>query len=100
MLVQILAQDSIITFFLRTTLPFMIVIALDMTNITNTPHVHITLLALIIVQPHLVVHINLTLVLAIAPLAIAIPLLDAINHHTSLLLKHVPIAIEADLTPT
>ena len=76
----------------------MIVIALDMTNITNTPHVHITLLALIIIQPHLVVHLNLNLIPANAPLASAIPLLDPLN--TALLLNHVPIAIEADLTLT
>ena len=31
---------------------------------------------------------------------ITVPLLDLINHHTALLLNHVPIAIEADLTPT
>ena len=86
----------------------MIVIDLDMINITKTPHVHITHLALIIFRPHFVVfqpiflahiaeHKNLTLVLANAPLAITISLLDAINHHTALLVNHVPIAIEADL---
>ena len=78
----------------------MVVVDLDMSNITKTPHVHNTLLALIIIQPHLVFHINLTLVLANAPSAITIPLLDAINHHTALLLNHVPIAIEVDLTLT
>ena len=97
-LVQILAQDIIITTLLKTTLHIMIVIDLDMTNITKTPHVHIILLALIIIQPQLVVQLNLTLFFVNAPLAITIPLLDAINHHTALLLNHIPIAIEADLT--
>ena len=76
----------------------MIIIDLDMINITKTPHVQITLLALLFFQPHLVININLTLVLANAPLAKTIPLLDAINHHTALLLNPVPIAIEVDLT--
>ena len=99
-LVQIPAQDIIITTLLKTTLHIMIVIDLDMINITKTPHVHITLLPPIIIQPQLVVHINLTLVLANAPLAIIIPLLDAIYQHTALLLNLLLIAIEADLTLT
>ena len=97
---QILAQDFIINTLLKTTLNFVIVINLAMINITTPPHVHITLLALIKFQPHLVVLIKLTLVLAIATLAIQFLLLDAINHHTALLLIHVLFAIEADFTLT
>ena len=78
----------------------MIVFHLDMITITKTPHVHCTLLALIIFQPHLVVHIDFTPVLVNAPLAVIIPLSDSINHNTALLLNHVLIAIEADLTLT
>ena len=99
-LVQILAHNIIITTLLKTTLHIMLVIDLDMTNITVIPQLHITLLAHIFIQPHLVVHINLTLVLANAPLGTTIPVLDAIKHHTALLLNNVPIAIEADLTLT
>ena len=46
-LVQNLAQDINITTLLKTTLQIMIVIALLMTTTLQTPHVHITLLALI-----------------------------------------------------
>ena len=83
--VQILAQDIIITTLVKTSLQIMIVIDLDMIKITKTPHVHITLLALKLIQPHLVVHIKLTIVLANALLAVTIPLLDPLNHHTALL---------------
>ena len=61
----------------------MIVIELDMINITKTRHVHITLLVPIRYQ-----RINLTLALTNAPLVIRIPLLDAINHLTALLQSH------------
>ena len=72
-----------------------------MINITKTPpHVHITLLAPIIIQPLLLVYINLTLVLAKTPLVIINPLLVAINHITALLRNHVLIAFEADLILT
>ena len=66
-LVQVLAQDIIITTLLRT-------------------HLHIMI-------------VNCS-VLANAPLVITIPLLDAIIHHTALLLNHVTMAIESDLTLT
>ena len=61
---------------------------------------HIILLAPNTIQHHLVVHINLALVLVNGPLAIITPLLDAINHHFFLLLSHVLIAIEIDLSLT
>ena len=100
-LVQILAQNYIITTHIKTKLQKMIVIDLVMINIIKTPpHVHYTLLALLIIQPHIVVYINLTLVLVNALLLIRIPLLDPINHHVVLLLNHSQIAIEVDLILT
>ena len=60
--VQILSQDIIITTVLKTIPHIMIVTHLTLNNITETPHIHNTLLTPIIIQPHLVVHINLTFV--------------------------------------
>ena len=100
-LAQILVQDNIITTPLNIILHTMIVI--DLVIIKNTKtlfHVHIILLASIILQHLLLVHINLTLHLVNAPLAIIIPLSDAINHHSVLLLNYVLITIEVDLTLT
>ena len=100
-LVQILAQDIIITTFLKTFQHIMIVIDPVMINITKTPlHDHFTILAPITIQHHLVVHINLNFVLVNASLAIITPPLYAINHHTVLLLNYVLIAIEIDLALT
>ena len=55
-------------------------------------------LAQIIIQQPLVVHINLTLVLANALLFISTPLLDAINNVIVLLLNHVKTATAVALT--
>ena len=100
-LAQISAQVFITTTLLKTISHIMIVTDLVMINIIKTPpHVHFILLAPIIIQPHLVVHINLTLVRVKAPLAIITHLLDAKKHPIALLLNHVLIDIEADLTRT
>ena len=76
----------------------MIVIDLGMTNIiTNLLPNHIILPHVpIITLPLLVVHSNITLVLANAPLAITTPLLNDITLPTVLLLNHVMIAIVVD----
>ena len=100
-LVQIFVQDVTITTLLRTIPDIMIVIDLDMINLTKTPpHAHIIILALILIQPPLVTDINLTFVPMNALLAIRTLLLDAINHHTALLLNHALIATEAAFTLT
>ena len=59
--------------------------------IDNLLEEQIFFLARTIIQQCLVVHINLTLVLANAPLVITTPLLDAIIHHIVHLLNHVII---------
>ena len=100
-LAQIHAQDIILTTRLGTNIHITIVIDLGMINKTKTPpHVFSINLALNILQPRLVVHINLTFVLGNAPLAIKTPLLDDINHPIALLVNHLLIDIETDLTRT
>ena len=100
-LAQILAQIIIITTLLKTIPHNMSVTDLVLINIIKTPlHVHIILLAPIMIQPHLVVHINHTVVRVNAPLVILTPLLDAIYHPIALRLNRVLIAIGANLTLT
>ena len=65
--------------------------------IENLLQEHTVIHAQIIYQYPLIVQINFTLVNA--PLVITTPLLDAIYHHIVLLLNHVLIAIDVDLTP-
>ena len=98
---QILVQNVIITTLLRTMFLIMIVIDLDMINKTKLLlTLKIVILALILIQPDLVVNINLTLVPVNALLTIKSLVLEAINHHTAVLLNHALIATEAALTIT
>ena len=59
---------------------------------------HIILLAQILIQHLLVVHLNFTLVPAYPPLVKTTTHFDAVNHHIFRLLNHVLITIEVDLT--
>ena len=96
---QTLAQKVIMITPLTTIIQIMIVTNLAMINIIETLlQEPITLLAQVIIQYPLVVHIILTLVLANAPLVGTTPHLDAINNHIVLLLSHVLIATKVDLT--